>query len=919
MDPMDPGSEDLNIRNRAVDPGDVAGSHTPRPDTDGEDPLAAADRPGGGSSASGDDPTGQIVVGDLLVTVDPVDGSVVEPCPPASRPPFPVRRTAEDRAARDRAARPSQPPDGVPHHTLLPEQQEICRRVARVVARGRSVRLTGPPGSGRTTLLEAVAEDCGHLAPDGVVWLSGYRRTVKDLLYDLFATVYATEGYRPDDTLLRRLVGEIGAVVVLDDVEFGGQALEELLDATPECALVLAGTPDVPAALAEWHLEEVVLGGVGSGAGTELVRQAVRRDLTEEERRWADEVEAGCDGLLARLVQAGALLRCRDRLAAGGMPVPALPPPTGGGLIASLAALLSGSARAVLEYGVALGGELPHRAQLPALIGDPRADAALAELLASGLLTPVGARYRLAAGVQAELEAVGFGAADRARAAGEHYVWWTGHPSVAAAQVRAESDSVLGTLAALVPACTAPTDSEGGRSLAVRLARNAAPAFAAGLDWGGWERALRSGQEAARRSGEVAEEAYFHHELGVLALCTGRLDRARTELEASVGLRGVLADKRGTAAGRRALALVEERAAAAESAEQRPGPAQDGPVVPHTPPQDVQTSFGAGVPLLVPEDAPTTELREVPGELPAGPLEGPLEGPLDGPFEGPLGGSLDGPFGAPHGRTVSVTPAGPATPADDESSATTPPWPAARGSSPTVPVTLGPSGVRRTTGAPPPADDDGPGPLVSRTSGAANGPGHAKHNKRNLVAAAGGVLLAAVLGTVVTIGSTSDRGEQSSTVDPDPTTNWDDEDGGTDEEPAQQPSSPSGSTASGSGSPSASSGSPTEAREAADAPGTSRTTPGQHSDTPTRRPTTSHPSPSKTTTKPPTSRPPTSKPPTSHSPTTSPSTSEDPESPGTTDPASAHTPSAPSGNTRTAGFTPYAWSSDGTSFGTPTR
>ncbi|NED28134.1 ATP-binding protein, partial [Streptomyces anulatus] len=94
---------------------------------------------------------------------------------------------------------------------------------------------------------------------------------------------------------------------------------------------------------------------------------------------------------------------------------------------------------------------------------------------------------------------------------------------------------------------------------AVLLARSASPAFAAGLGWGAWERALRIGQEAARIAGEVAEEAYFHHELGVLALCTGNPDRARTELETSIGMRGALADKSGAVAGRRALALVADR------------------------------------------------------------------------------------------------------------------------------------------------------------------------------------------------------------------------------------------------------------------------------------------------------------------------------------------------------------------------
>ncbi len=112
-------------------------------------------------------------------------------------------------------------------------------------------------------------------------------------------------------------------------------------------------------------------------------------------------------------------------------------------------------------------------------------------------------------------------------------------------------------MAALVPGTEA-----GHPSAAVLLARTAAPAFAAGLCWGAWERALRTGLEAARLAGEVAEEAYFHHELGVLALCTGSLDRARAELEASIAMRGAVADKSGTVAGRRALALVADRSGA---------------------------------------------------------------------------------------------------------------------------------------------------------------------------------------------------------------------------------------------------------------------------------------------------------------------------------------------------------------------
>lgn len=215
------------------------------------------------------------------------------------------------------------------------------------------------------------------------------------------------------------------------------------------------------------------------------------------------------------------------------MPLPSLG--EGAAPAALLASRLSGAARDTLRFAVALGGEVPHQAHLPALIGDTHADAALGELAGCGLLSPSGSRYRLAAGVLAQLAAAGYedDAADRARTAAQHYAWWTGHPSVTPERAAAEADAIIAAMGRLVPG-----EAAGGTSAAVLLARSAAPAFAAGLLWGAWERALRIGQEAGRLAGEVAEEAYFHHELGVLALCTGHPDRARAELETAISMRG---------------------------------------------------------------------------------------------------------------------------------------------------------------------------------------------------------------------------------------------------------------------------------------------------------------------------------------------------------------------------------------------
>lgn len=534
--------------------------------------------------------TVQLVSGDFLLTVNPVDGSEIEVCPPAERPARPEKLTAAERAETARAALPPVPPG--PTRTVLGllAREDERERLVRLLARGRSVRLTGPGGSGRTSLLDVVAEDCAGLAPDGVVRLNGFHRTADDLLHDLFYAVHRAPLHRPGREELLGYLREVGAVVVLDDIEFGGTALDELLEATPECAFLIGATPDVPAPSADSAVEEVFLTGLDRSDGVELLERAAGRGLTEEEANWAGDLWFESEGLPLRFVQAGALLRRRDRLRAGADAVDefgvfadarpadddtpydaaeaeadagdASPLPSLGEAAAPaplLASRLSASARATLEFAVALGGELPHQAHLPALVGDTHADAALGELADCGLVSPVGSRYRLAAGVLTQLESGGYtdGMGARALAAAQHYAWWTGHPSVTPERVCAEADAVLAALAVLVPTTTRTADDE--ESPAVQLARTAAPAFAAGLHWSAWERALRAGTEASRLAGDVAEQAYFHHELGVLALCEDQLDRARAELEASIGLRGALSDKHGAVAGRRALALVADR------------------------------------------------------------------------------------------------------------------------------------------------------------------------------------------------------------------------------------------------------------------------------------------------------------------------------------------------------------------------
>ncbi|MGW7365486.1 ATP-binding protein [Streptomyces sp. NPDC054841] len=616
MDPMNRGPEEYGHDNNRLDD-----------DGSAQRPQRDAVTPDFGQKTPALARTVRLVSGDFLLTVNPVDGSEIEPCRPGEQPARPVRHSAEVREERRRAAQPPVPPGPAAPPLPLLERHEERERLVRLLGRGRSVRLTGPAGSGRTALLDAVAADCADLAPDGVVRLSGYHRTPTELLYELFAAVHSAPLHRPDRAGLLEFVRDIGAVVVLDDLESGGSALDELLDATPECAFLLAATPDVAAPSADSHLEEVFLSGLSRSAALELLEQAVDRSLTDDEANWAGDLWFESEGLPLRFVQAGALLRQRDALRAvpdgpdddedaadnvfaDGHDVPLPTLGEGAAPAALLASRLSESARDTLRFAVALGGEVPHQAHLPALVGDTHADAALGELTSCALLTPVGSRYRLAAGVAAQLEAIGYGegAVARAHTAAQHYAWWAGHPSVAPERAATEADAILAAMSALVPG-----DEAGHSSAAVLLARSAAPAFAAGLHWGAWERTLRTGQEAARISGEVAEEAYFHHELGVLALCAGNLDRARAELEASIGMRGALADKSGTVAGRRALALVADRAGGHVPGGRTPA-GEEVPAARHeesaSPPRGVPAALQTAETLVTRQETPSPSLAE---------------------------------------------------------------------------------------------------------------------------------------------------------------------------------------------------------------------------------------------------------------------------------------------------------------------
>jgi len=486
----------------------------------------------------------QLIAGDLLLVLGGTDGTDVGPLP-----------------AGPRASHPAKPPGSV----TAPEPRPLGRGVeiselSGLLQRGTSVRVGGPSGIGRTTLLRHVASLDPAGAPGGVVLLNGRNRSLDDLLQQLYDACFAGPAFRPTREQLAPMLADVAALVVVDDLEANQDEVGELLSLAPECAFLVAG-PEVvdPIVRRDSPLHEITLGGLPQEASFDLLRRVAGRELDDEELAWASALWFQVGGHPGRFVQAGALLARREQGrsgfgllddgasdAAGELPSPGEPRQ----FVPRLVPLVSPSAQQVLRLASALEGELPDPVHLPALTGAVDAVGAADELVDAGLAVREYGRYRLAGGTSDAVASIVRGPSSWAIAAIQHFTWWVSHPSVTPAQVAAEADPIL--------ACLRGAERLGKAGSARGLARAAAPAFAASGRWDTWAEVLDLGLAAARDAGTAAsaDHAWFRHELAILALCTGDARGAREEAVAATRMRDVGADKRGLAADRRVLALA---------------------------------------------------------------------------------------------------------------------------------------------------------------------------------------------------------------------------------------------------------------------------------------------------------------------------------------------------------------------------
>jgi hypothetical protein len=474
-------------------------------------------------AVSGDVRSSVIVTGDnvnLQVQLDGVDGALLhrlsEVADPAALP-VPID------------SRPRRYPDHV-------DRESEAGAVIAAAQQGGVINVYGEAGIGKTHVLSHVAHDpAGGTFPDGIAHVDALDAPLDDALQALFEEFYdcGDPAVRPSRSRLRRALKDRQALIVVDDLGLQREEAQAVLSAAPGCAFVVAST-----ARTVWDGEAIQLAGLPLEFGLAIVEQEIGRPLTPEERVEAESLCNALGGHPWRIREATA--RARDEGRSLAEAARALDP------TAMLAALTSGE-EGVLTGLAAVGGGPVGLEHVRDLSPVEDVGAVLEGLERRHLVLAHSPRYSLPEplaeeiGRRTDLDPL------RARAMA-HFTSWAQRERDPAA-VAAERPAVLELLR---------WASRTGRDRdAIRLARASEDAFAAAGRFGTWGAAVETVLAAARRQGDLREEAWALHQRGTRMFALDESKAALPDLERARDIRRQIGDQRGEAATQHNIDVIQ--------------------------------------------------------------------------------------------------------------------------------------------------------------------------------------------------------------------------------------------------------------------------------------------------------------------------------------------------------------------------
>ena len=445
------------------------------------------------------------------------------------------------RQATSGLLRPSRPE--APHRPrLLGRDREIANVLAAFQA-GRPTGFHAACGYGKTTLLESIAatvSDRGLAASS--IYLRADKNRVGDLLQQLVARLYVCDQpvkLTPQECA--QLLGQVSAVIAIDDLCAGPEQIAYLLEVLHGCSLVIGSADPVLGGRGSSHR----LGGLPEEAALALLADGLGRPLTGDESDAGRRLVAAVKGQPLRLRQCAALAREGKHSLQSLARRAAHNPEVLDRL--SISALGLHERRALAVLALAAGVLLP--AAVVESIGQL---ACLGEWLESlhrrGLAEQRGDRFGLPV-CEAEsyrqllLKDLHLAASVRSLSS------WL----AVADPTSAESQSAAEAALAIMDAAA----ERGDWATVVRLASTAERALFIAGRWEAWHHTLGQGLAAARASADRAAEALFSHQQGTLAFCHDQLDEARRLLRQALTLRQQIGDQAGVALTRHNLRLLQ--------------------------------------------------------------------------------------------------------------------------------------------------------------------------------------------------------------------------------------------------------------------------------------------------------------------------------------------------------------------------
>jgi hypothetical protein len=426
---------------------------------------------------------------------------------------------------------------------LLVGREEQLDQVRRAVQAQRPIEFNATCGYGKSTLLRYVAASAGtdgiaspciylHVGHDDV-------QVVLQRLVEKFFTADQRVKLTPDQCA--QLLGQVRAVVVLDDVLLDRKQIDYVLRVLLGCSLVLSAFRPVLGRHGSSH----TLAGLPDDAALQLVANDLGRPLTSLEVPAVQRLAAAVNGQPLHLRQAAAMVR-EDQLSFAALARMAEHNPDVLDRL-SVNALAEQERRALAVLALAGGALLPK--DLVAAMGDiAQVSQILGFLGRRGLAEQRGDRFglpvcKIEGYRQLLLKDLNLAAALR------EFVGWlaTRDPT------GADSVSAVGAAVAIVGFAAERCDWPA----VVRVVRVVEPILTLAGRWEASRRALELGLQAARATGDQAAEALFSHQQGALALCRDELTAAKRLLERALELRERYGDHEGAAVTRHNLQLLQ--------------------------------------------------------------------------------------------------------------------------------------------------------------------------------------------------------------------------------------------------------------------------------------------------------------------------------------------------------------------------